>query len=264
MFHFKHVWLFLFLFLIGCEEEALIFDNPIDPQNPSYIPPQITLTQSPSPDEVVNSAEILFSWEGNEAGMLYQYSIDNYISGWLTENFINITHLDEGDHSFSIQSKYTNEDTSDIINLNFIVDAVKGPSIMFFPRKHKAYVGQKIQFDVIAEEVDSLVGASFKFTYDNSSVAIDSIVVGEFIENNQESIFFKEISSNEASVNVISAILSDNNSSFAGSKSIASIYISVLSNKTSELKFDGTETFRTLNNELIDIKSSINAIVETN
>ena len=60
---------------------------------------------------------------------------------------------------FTVQSRYPTGDTSEVVQLNFNVDAVSGPSLMLFPRKHQAFSGETITFKVMAEEVIELSGA---------------------------------------------------------------------------------------------------------
>ena len=52
---------------------------------------------------------------------------------WSENAGATLNYLDEGEHQLSLQSRYLNGDTSEISSIIFIIDAVDGPSLMFFP-----------------------------------------------------------------------------------------------------------------------------------
>ena len=53
----KTSFVIILFFCYGCEEEVFTLDNPLDPENPEYIPPQITITSGPSDNEVVELSQ---------------------------------------------------------------------------------------------------------------------------------------------------------------------------------------------------------------
>jgi len=247
----------------GCDAvEEFLPTNPYDPLNDDYVKPEVNFTSVPNEGATISTSNITFGWEGNEEGMFYRYAFDEVWTIWEENKAATISHIDEGSHSIAIQSKYPTGDTSQVKTVAFIVDAVQGPSIIFFPRKHKAFTGENISFQIIAEEVNGLAAASFKLNYNTSLVQIDSIVVGDYIGDNVESIFYKEIDNASGKASVITALLGSNSPVFSGTASIAKLYAKVKSTGISQIQFDGTETYRNLNNELITINSAIGGIID--
>ena len=257
----KSLFLLSLLLVYNCEEEVLSFDNTLDPENPEYIPPQITVTSGPSENEIVKSSVVSFSWEGNQGGMLYQYKFDDLISPWAEETGASFDFLDEGLHLFSVQSKYTTGDTSEVISVNFVVDAVEGPALMFNPRRHEAFVGAKVTFQIMVEEVESLTGVELNIGFDASKVNVESVSTGEMFQGSVESISHSEVDNDAGTVSLLTAILDGDSPSFTGTTSIAVIVVEVLSSGTMELMFDGSESFRDPDNAIIAISEAIGGVV---
>jgi len=249
----------------ACEPgEEFLPTNPYDPENSDYVAPEINFTSVPNEGSTINTSTIVIEWEGNQDGMSYRYAFDDVWSIWEENKSAVISNIDEGSHSIAIQSKYPTGDTSQVKTVNFIVDAVQGPSILFFPRKHKAFTGEKISFEIIAEEVSGLAAISFTLNFNTSLVQIDSIVVGDYVGQNTESIFYREIDNASGEARVITALLGSNSPVFSGTGSIAKLYVKVKSNGLSQIEFDGTETFRNVDNEVININSAIGGIIDQN
>jgi hypothetical protein len=252
------------IFWIGCEDSVEDFfpTNPYDPLNEDYVSPDINFTVVPDEGSTLNTSIITIEWEGNQEGMSYRYAFDDLWEIWDENKSTTISNIDEGSHSISIQSKYPTGDTSEVKIVSFVVDAVQGPSILFHPRRHKAFSGEKIMFEILAEEVVDLAATSFKLNFNTNLVRIDSIVKGDYIGTNDESIFYQDIDNISGSVNVITALLGNNAPVFTGTASLAKLYITIKSNGVNQIDFDGTETFRNINNEIININSAIGGIVD--
>lgn len=253
------------ILLIGCEIPEFEEDNPFDPNNPDYVAPSVTINSGPSENETITAPSTAFSWVGNTEGMTFRYFFDGSLKQeWNDVNSVVFENLDEGIHQFGVQGKYPTGDVSDTVFVNFNVDAVAGPSLLFYPRKQISPAGGKLQFEILAEEVDGLAAASFKLAYNASLVQIDSIVIGDYIGGNTESIFYKVIDNSSGKVSVITALLGDGSPTFSGTSSIARIYLTVKANGLSQIEFDGTETFRNVDNEVININSAIGGIIGQN
>jgi len=259
----KNIIFISIILWIGCDSvEEFLPANPYDPQNSDYVAPEINFTSVPNEGSTISTSTLLIEWEGNQEGMFYRYAFDDAWTIWEENKSTTISNIDEGSHSIAIQSKYPTGDTSQVKTVNFIVDAVQGPSILFFPRKHKAFAGEKISFEIIAEEVNGLAAISFKLNFNTSLVQIDSIVVGDYIGQNTESIFYREIDNTSGKVTVITALLGSNSPVFSGTASIAKLYAKVKSIGLNQIEFDGTETFRNVDNGIININSAIGGIVD--
>ena len=128
------------------------------------------------------------------------------------------------------------------------------------------YIQNEFDWDAerIAEEVNNLAAISFELEYNASLVQIDSIVVGDYIGENGESIFYKEINNSTGLASVITALLGSNSPTLTGTASIAKIYLTVKTTGLSQIEFDGTETFRNVDNGIININSAIGGIIDQN
>ena len=80
--------------------------------------------------------------------MLFSYKLDNQNwSNWSNVKEATFTYLDEGKHTFMVKAKYINNiEQEEPAKVDFTVDAVKGPALMFRPRKVEITAGQ--YFDV--------------------------------------------------------------------------------------------------------------------
>jgi hypothetical protein len=257
---------FLSVIFFSCEPgEEFIPENPFDPQNSTYTPPSVTIVSGPQNNGLITSSTVSFGWSGNLEGMLYRYFLDGKVlREWDTQTSAVIEYLDEGYHEFGLQGKYPTGDMTDTLGVIFNVDAVKGPSLLFSPRKKISIPGDTISFDILAEEVSGLAGTSFTLTFDNNLIKVDSIIAGQYMESNSESIFYVDTDNASGRIELVTALIGSSEPAFSGTASLAKIYVSILANGTNEIKFDGSETFRTLNNEKIDIITAIGAIIDQN
>ena len=259
----RNFFIFASLLLYSCDLPTFDVDNPFDPQNPSYVAPSVTINSGPNENETITAPSAAFSWVGNTEGMTFRYFFDGSLKQeWDDFNSVVIEHLDEGGHQFGVQGKYPTGDASDTVIVNFNVNAVTGPSLLFLPRKQISPAGGKLQFDILAEEVDGLAATSFNLAYNASLVQIDSIVVGDYIGENAESIFYKEINNTSGTASVITALLGSNSPTFSGTAVIAKVYTTVKAVGLSQIEFDGTETFRNVDNGIININSAIGGIID--
>jgi len=249
----------------GCETDEFVANNPLDPVNLNYNPPEVNILSGPSEGQIIEATTASFSWEGNQDSMLFRYEFDaEEWTEWTEDKSATLDYLDEGSHLFSLQSKYANEDTSEIATVNFSVNAVEGPALMFNPRRHVASVGEKVTFQIMAEEVESLTGVELNIGFDASKVNIESVSAGEMFQGDKEAIFHSEVDNDAGDVYLLSAILDGDSPSITGTTSIAVIVVEVLSSGITELLFDGSESFRDPDNAIITISEAIGGVVIAN
>ena len=247
----------------ACEPgEEFLPANPLDPENENYISPQITFTSSPNEGATLSTSTIMFVWDGNEPGMSYRYAFDGNWSSWENEKkSITIDDIDEGLHSIAAQSSYSTGDTSNVISVNFNVNAVLGPSLLFYPRKHEAFSGEKVTFQIMAEEVIGLSGAEFLVNYDPTRVQIESVTQGEFFQNGTQSIFHIDHNTTQGSFFILTAILDAETPSVDGTGVLAEVIVELLQRGTANLSFGSTNKFRDPDNIEIAIREKIGGIV---
>ena len=109
----KRFIIIVLLFVWACEEVTIEQDNPLDPNNPTYDPPNVAFTSDILEGDTVYVSDITFTWEGNELIAEYRTKLDD--NDWLEWNdalTIEIQYLDEGDHNFSLQGRRADSPTT--------------------------------------------------------------------------------------------------------------------------------------------------------
>ena len=107
------------LFIWTCEDVPIVQDNPLDDDNPDYIPPSISFTSGPSEGQTIADSDITFSWEGNELVTEYRQKFNEQAWGdWSDQTSVVLQYLDEGDYRFAIQGRYESGDTSSVLVIN--------------------------------------------------------------------------------------------------------------------------------------------------
>ena len=247
----------------ACEPgEEFLPANPLDPENENYISPQITFTSAPNEGATLSTSTIMFVWDGNEPGMSYHYAFDGNWSSWENEKkSITIDDIDEGLHSIAAQSSYSTGDTSNVISVNFNVNAVSGPSLLFYPRKHVAFFGETVTFQILAEEVIGLSGAEFKVDYDPSMFQIESVTQGALFQSGTQSIFHVDYNNAQGNFSVLTAILDAKTPSVDGTGVLAEVVVKLLNQGTNNLSFGNTNKLRDPDNIEIAISEAIGGIV---
>ena len=258
----KRLFIVFILLFWSCEEIVVQQDNLLDPGNPEYDPPVITFVSGPGGGETISTSEATFSWEGNDLVSEYRTKINNDSWGdWADHTSITLQYLDEGGYTFSIQGRYTTEDTSAVISNNFFVDAVQGPALMFYPRANFSSVGSNVTIQVLAEEVTNLTAAQFNVTFDPSKLEIVSVTEGSLLQINGESIFSFDFDNQTGSFSVVTAALGGDQPSGMGTGPLLEVVLTVKETGTSYLEFDGTELFRDPDNNNISISEAVNGVV---
>ena len=169
--------------------------------------------------------------------------------------------MDEGNHQIALQGRYNSGDTSDVVTISFIVDAVQGPALIFYPRAVTASVGSSVTFQVLAEEVTNLTAAQFNISFDPSKLEILAVIQGAMLQISGESIFDVDYDNATGSVSVITAALGGSQPAVDGTGVLLELELKVNAAGTSALEFDGTELFRDPDNNNITIAQMVNGLV---
>ena len=253
---------FASIFLYTCDIPTFEVDNPYDPQNPSYVAPSVTINSGPIENEIITTDNVAFTWIGNNETMTFRYFLDgNLKQDWDDISSVLIQYLDEGAHKFGVQGRYPTEDVSDTVFVNFTVNAVLGPSLLFYPRKHDAVIGEEVTFQIFAEEVIDLSAAEFTINYNTTLINIESITQGDLFKTANQSIFYVDQDPLQDSFTVLTAILDGISPSVSGTGVLAEIVVKINSQGTSNITFSGANKFRGPNNTAIEIREKIGGIV---
>ena len=258
---YRLIYLLSLLFVLSCEDTTPTRDNPLDEEGGDYIAPIIGLLDLVDGD-ILYSESIEFTWEGNELVTEYRYKYDSFDwTDWSESTSATLSYLDEGDHQLSVQSRYLNGDTSDVASVSFIVDAVAGPALMFYPRRHFAQAGETVTFQIMAEEVTNLMMSEIHLEYDPAKLEIMSVSQGSFFQNGQNSIFLYEINTEAGAVQINTTLLDGDNPAVSGTGDLAEIQVKLLQAGSATLSFNGSDAFIGPENNDITILEKINGLV---
>lgn len=260
----KLITIFIGLVIWSCLDPPEDFEpyNPYDPENPNYIPPAVNVSSGPTEGETITSETATFIWEGNDENMEFQVYFDGIlVKDWSETQSYTFDYLDEGGHIFSVQGRYVTQDTSLIVNVNFIVDAVKGPALMFLPRRQIANQGQNFQFEIMAEEVSNLSASEFVLLYEPNVISIDSVRVGKMFKPNKNYILHNDIDNSKGKANILIGLLGGKEPTFTGTGGLATLFITKKTSSETTISFDGSETLRGPSNDLIQISATIGGLI---
>ena len=260
---YRLIYLLSLLFVLSCEDTTPTRDNPLDEEGGDYIAPIIGLLDIVDGD-ILYSESIEFTWEGNELVTEYRYKYDSFDwTEWSESTSAILSYLDEGDHQLAVQSRYLNGDTSDVASVSFVVDAVAGPALMFYPRRHFAQAGETVTFQILAEEVTNLMMSEIHLEYDPAMLEIMSVSQGGFFQNGQNSIFLYEISTEAGAVQINTTLLDGDAPAVSGTGDLAEIQVKLLQAGSATLSFNGSDAFIGPENNDITILEKINGLVVT-
>ena len=253
----RKLYLVIATVLLSCSEEFQP-DNTLDPENPDYISPIVSIVSGPTEGETLSTESTIFTFSGNQEAMLFRTRLDtSYWSGWMSSLFVTLDYMDEGDHTFYLQGQYTTGDTSEIISISFSVDAVSGPALLFFPRRHKAATGQTVTYQVLAEEVYNLAGTEFVLDYNPSKFVVEAVREGTLFSSVGIPIFFYEIDPGVGKLTITAAAWAGDQLGFTGTGVIAEIDAVLAQNGNTTIDFDGDEIFRNPDNTTINISEAV-------
>ena len=225
------IYIILMIFF-SCEDVQVEKDNPLDPDGGEYEAPTINLSTL-SEGDTLFSESINLVLDGNDLVSEYRFKLDQFDwSDWSIDSLITLEYLDEGEHSLSFQSRYSTGDTSQVSNVTFFVDAVSGPSLMFFPRRHILEIGEEATFLLKVEEITSFMAGEIHLSYDPSKIEIVSIMPGSIVEQYNESIFHFDIDNNNGQIDLLMTLLDSNLPSFSGTIDIAKLVVRNISSIT--------------------------------
>jgi hypothetical protein len=260
---YRLIYLLSLLFVLSCEDTTPTRDNPLDEEGGDYIAPIIGLLDIIDGDTLYAEA-IEFTWEGNELVTDFRYKYDSFDwTDWSENTSATLSYLDEGDHQLAVQSRYLNGDTSIVASVSFVVDAVAGPALMFYPRRHFAQAGETVTFQILAEEVTELMMSEIHLEYNPAMLEIMSVSQGSFFQNGQNSIFLYEINTEAGAVQINTTLLGGDNPAVSGTGDLAEIQIKLLQSGSATVSFNGSDAFIGPENNDITILEKINGLVVT-
>ena len=242
----------------GCERpDAPAFSNPLDPTDPNYVPPLATITAGPDDGETVADADVTFSWSGVDRVDAYRYRLDEADwAAWLSTTTVEFQLLDEGEHIFAVMGRYpTGDEQTEPTTRTFIVDAVEGPALMFRPRRIVVKPGDRFSVDVVAEEVEDLLGARVRIVYDQE-LRLQVVGEGTFLaENGGRVVFLSE--NDSGALTVDTAVAEGMPTGVTGSGAIATLVFSAQGEGDASLVYADDSVLRNSENQDIPLSTRV-------
>ncbi|MBU1065632.1 hypothetical protein KKC74_12625, partial [bacterium] len=230
--------------------------NPYDPDNPDYELPHASVIGEVDYGEVIDTSAVTIIWQGNETAYEFSYRYDLDIvetdwSVWTRDTSVTLRYLDEGNYQFDIKAR-TNQTVpveGDANSFHFSVDAVKGPAVRCFPIYQSISVGQESEIEIIAEEVDSLMGAEVHLTFNPAIIRVKSVAYSPFLyEDLANGVSFKEIDNVNGTVDMVVVRSSGSKPTVSGTGTIAILEIEALSAGTADIEISSS-VFKDQNND---------------
>jgi len=264
----------LSLFIMSCDvlttqvDDVNPDDNPLDPDNPDFIPPTTTLISAPDEGEIISVDNVTFKWRGNDPSCTFSYHLNNEIwSEWSQDTFITYTYLDEGEYSFSVKSRYsTGVEEDPEKSVSFTIDAVKGPALRFYKKKVETSTGSNFQIEVWAEEVLELAIVSINIDFNTNYLQVQNLNIYNdetaFLRKNGGDI--QEVHSFDNSAGNVTVYLFTTDADplgINGSGALFRISFTTKSRGTTYLNFNDNCDFRTSENNSIAINQMGSSII---
>ncbi len=159
-----------------------IVDNP---------PPFVQIIEGPLEGQIIVQDFVNFVWNASGASFQFRYRLlalddDNFpttYQDWTDygdEIEVAYDNLDEGKFRFEVQGKSGNIEP-DPVSRDFYVNAVTGPSMLFFKTLTTLIVNQTDSIAVWMEDVDSLSAFHVVVSFDKSKVEFVSASAGSYV-----------------------------------------------------------------------------------
>jgi hypothetical protein len=182
-------WFILFLaalFFTSCNQGSIV-DNP---------PPFLEIVEGPLQGEILTLDLVRFVWRGSGTDNKFRFRLlildkDNFptpIFDWtaysnaITE--ILFSSLDEGKYRFEVQATSTGI-TPDPLYREFYIDAVKGPTLLFYKNKTTINRNATTTIDVSMEDIQNLSAFNLVIGFDKSILSLQSVSGGQYIQQNR-------------------------------------------------------------------------------
>jgi len=244
-------------------------DNPLDPDNPSFIPPLTTIISGPSEGEILDTADVTFVWRGIRDDSEYSYRlVDSVWSDWGNDTTVSYTFLDELDYLFEVKSRYLSGIEEELPkSINFTVDAVQGPSFKFFNRHNTVELNELFTVNIFVEDVEDLFAAQIQIAYNSGKLKVMDVVgrdaETDFLRKNRgEVILFSELDVDLGLIIIDIGIWSGDPAGVSGTGAMLDIHFKALNSGSTHLRFNRDSQMRSPDNLPINIHEFPEGLVE--
>ena len=261
----------------GCEKKELDTGiNPYDPDNPGYEAPSFVFTSAPQDGETIQTDSAVFIWQGNQPDILYSYrykeeraAVWPEWSPWFKDTRLTLSYLDELTYQFELKAKYPGVGAAEgeVVARTFTINAVAGPSILYYPKKQTVNANQTFTITIMAEEVADLTMADFIIVFSKDLLHLTGqIAKGTLVDNAEDMLLLtKPDTYSEANANGqlnVSVGLLNQAKGYSGTAEICTVTFKALKKGSAILSISGNPSYRDYNNQDIAISVKGQAWVE--
>ena len=171
-------YFFILLIFLGCETFDVVADNPLDPNNPDYELPTVSILD-PQDGQTISSDKLDVYLQGNENVSEYRYKInsfDSFIdmkntwSVWSSSNIVSLEFLNEYSYELTVQSRYPTERESNGASIDFTVDAVKPGSLILYPKKINSDIFTNFNISLYSHDLPNISALDIIIEFDTSNL----------------------------------------------------------------------------------------------
>ncbi|MFB0515765.1 MAG: cohesin domain-containing protein [Candidatus Neomarinimicrobiota bacterium] len=245
------------------------FDNPLIPGDPTYEPPQTTITSGPVEGAVVDTHTVSFTWRGNQTIMTFSYRLnESGWSAWSADTMVTYTYQDEGDYLFEVKGRYLSwieEDTAAF--RNYTVDDIHGPALWLQPRYQEVDLGGTFTVEVMLEEMENVFAVKAVLEFDTAKLQVENIEVYDDARsllkaNGGTVIPFSKYDNTIGTATIDVATATGDPPGVSGTGAIALIAFTAVQSGQTEITFDTASAIRDPDNQDISLYETVAALVE--
>jgi len=104
-------------------------------------------------------------------------------------------------------------------------EGIDTPALIFFPDSESVKIGESISIEVFAMEAGNIGGAHVQLTYDPNKISVESVNVGEFFDNDIETLFLPDYESTPGTIDIYAVFLEPGNISTTDTVNLSLVYI---------------------------------------
>lgn len=245
------------------------FDNPLIPGDPTYEPPQTTITSGPAEGAVVDIHTVSFTWRGNQTIMTFSYRLnEGEWSAWSADTMVTYIYQEEGDYLFEVKGRYLSlieEDTAAF--RNYTIDDIHGPALWLQPRYQEVVTAGPFSVEVMLEEVTNVFAVKAVLEFNPTKLQVSQVEVYEdnrslLKANGGIVIPFSKYDNTAGAVTIDVATTTGDPPGVSGTGAIGRIAFTGVQSGQTEIMFDTASAIRDPDNQDISLYETVAALVE--
>lgn len=229
----------LLLAFLACttSPDVPAFDNPLDPDEEGYEPPETTIDEA-----VIDGHSVTFKLGGNEYVHEFAYRLNGGAwSEWSPETVITIDYHDEGDYLFEAKGRYeTGSEDKTPAARSYTIDDIHGPALWLSPRRVQVNGAGSFTLDLMAEDVADLMVVYAQVQFDQLWLTLSNCQIldqaGDFLTGNSGTVItIVDSLLNQGTIGFNLAIVGGTAPGVSGEGALVSLQFAALQQGTTEI-----------------------------